>query len=90
MQNLVCTVATILTYAPRSTHIHKYTDSTKHKFTHNLNKQQRLEAKEDASAEWKTWQVYCFGKKPIMSQVEGSMSGTDKTNGINYIYIYDH
>ena len=39
---------------------HKYTDYTQ--FTHSNNKQ-RLEAEEDSSAAWKTWQVYCFGKR---------------------------
>ena len=50
------------------------------------NRLQRLEAEEDASVEWKTWQVNCFGKRNVLSQVEESMSGTDKTNGTNYIY----
>ena len=53
------------------THTHIHTEAPAHMriltiqnliYT-QLNGQQRREAEEDITVEWKTWQVYCFGEK---------------------------
>ena len=49
-----CTHTHTHTHTHRGTHTHKHTDYTK--LTHNINRQQRLEAEEDSSVERKMWQ----------------------------------